>query len=60
MRQQKDYQTTLAKLLQLPTLLKQRTVENCVSLEQILYNSYTGISSHFLIEQIEKRGGNIL
>ena len=39
-------------------MLKQRTVLTCMSLEQILYNSYTGISSNFLREQIEKQGGN--
>ena len=48
----------MAKLTQLTGLLKQRTVQSCLNLDQLLHSAYNGISSKFLVEQIEKRGGN--
>ena len=41
------------------TLVKQRTIKVAQHLDQILYNSYVGLGSKFLKEQVDKQGGNI-
>ena len=52
-----NYQAALSQIYHLKETIKQRSVMACQELDQILINSYSGLSSEFLKARLKKING---